>query len=268
MKRNLVVPLFLVMIFTSNRLRAQFPYFNSFKTSDASEIVLGGDAKLTSGSEDPVNSGYLRLTPAQPNKRGFAYIEKQFPSTQGIKVEFEFNTWGGTLADGIAFFLFDPSNGFEIGQYGGALGYAQNNNTGTGLGMKNGFLAVGLDEYGNFGAATETKNGGFRDYTNQEYTSSITANGLITVRGAVGPNGERDGATAYPFLGGKISNAVWGGTKEPLASAVLSDADKFNIATNRRGQLETDQDYRKVRMDIERVVGTGRLKGQMDKSPR
>lgn len=251
--------LFIISAFfvISKTAQAQSPYFNSFKSNTASGIILGGDAKLTSGAEDPANNGYLRLTPSQQDKRGYAYIDNPFPSLAGIKVEFEFFTWGGNVADGITFFLFDPVAGFEIGQYGGALGYAQNKNDGSGLGMKNGFLALGLDEYGNFGAASETKSGGFKKDNGTVYTTPISANGLVVVRGGVGPGGEREGPTAYPFLGGKITGNLYNGTPAAWPADVLPDADKFGIYTNARAPLETQGEYRKARLDIKRVPGTG-----------
>lgn len=257
MKKALFFSLLLISTFLADKISAQSSYFNSFKTNNPGDVILGGNAKLTSGIEDPVNNGVLRLTAAQQDKTGFAYINTAFPSLQGIKVEFEFFTYGGTMADGITFFLFDGTSTFESGQYGGALGYAQNNNNGTGRGMKNGFLALGLDEYGNFGAATETKNGGFKKATGVVYTSPISANGLVVVRGGVGPLGEREGPTAYPFLGGKITSPPYGSIDPAWPDDILPPADRFGIATNNRAMNETDPDFRKVRLDIKRLVGTG-----------
>ena len=119
-KRYTWLSLLVIGLFSGNKAFAQFPYFNSFKTSDQTGVTLGGTAKLTSGVSDPVDDGVLRLTSSSTNQRGYGYIDSSFPFNKGIKVEFEYFTYGGLKADGITFFLFDPSSGFEMGQFGGA----------------------------------------------------------------------------------------------------------------------------------------------------
>src|SRR5690606_10043230 len=67
-------------------------------------------------------------------------------------------TWGGNGADGISFFLYDPAaSPFTIGGFGGSLGYAQSN----GLpGVSKAYIGLGLDEFGNFGNPTASRQGG------------------------------------------------------------------------------------------------------------
>ncbi|MFD1628650.1 hypothetical protein ACFSAH_02115, partial [Pseudopedobacter beijingensis] len=256
---------------------AQFPYVNSFKKSDATGIVLGGSpsAYLTSGvvGGDPVNDGYLRLTNAVNTQTGYAYIDTPFPSEKGITVEFEYFSHGTTVtnnapgADGISFFLFDAAiSPVEQGRFGGSLGYAQYRNpnsigdTRNGPGMNGGFLAIGLDEYGNWATQTEDRNGGIKNALGNVITAGqIQGNGVIAIRGAIDPldpngDGGRSGAGAYPFIDGRLTNNLGGGgvERQPASSYLLPAGDRFSISTNARGPLQTDANYRKVIIDIEK----------------
>ncbi|MGY0038489.1 hypothetical protein [Pedobacter sp. NJ-S-72] len=103
------IGLLLLFLFTGIQVNAQFTITENFKGSSAAGITIGGDAVLTSGGVDPVNAGWLRLTPAALTKSGFAYINQSFPSTLGVLADFEYKTWrsdepqfGG--ADGIGVF--------------------------------------------------------------------------------------------------------------------------------------------------------------------
>jgi len=161
----------LVMLF-SNVAKAQFPYNESFRNATAEGVIFGGapSAFLTAApgtgvggtSIDPVGNGYLRLTNNTRNQKGFVYSTSSFPSSQGLSVDFEYYTYGGTGADGISLFLFDATaNPFVIGGFGGSLGYAQiTTTTPVSPGVSKGYLAIGLDEFGNFSNPTEGRQGG------------------------------------------------------------------------------------------------------------
>jgi type IV pilus assembly protein PilY1 len=86
-----------------------------------------------------------------------------FPSGQGLEITFMtvsyrgdsggyYNTTAnpGDGADGISFFLTDASQTFYPGAWGGSLGYSCSNSNPPYNGMTGAYLAVGLDEYGNF----------------------------------------------------------------------------------------------------------------------
>ncbi len=153
---------------------AQFPYNESFMNSTAQGINFGGSptAYLTSGNVDPNGNGYLRLTSNSGNQKGYAFSSSSFPASKGISVSFEYSTYGGSGADGICFFLFDASvaNGsFNIGSYGGGLGYTDI----SAPGLSNGYLGIGFDEYGNFSSSSSGGNGGTGRSTNS-----------VTIRGA------------------------------------------------------------------------------------
>ena len=161
-------------LFFSTQGRAQFTIKENFMGSSVGgDIILGGtgtgnqNAYLTSGnnynSGDPINQGWLRLTEAATNRAGYAYIDKSFPSTLGVSIEFEYKSWRNQSdryngADGFSIFLFDATTPFRIGDYGGSLGYANRNTANNGL--AGAYLGIGIDEYGNFAANTESKNGG------------------------------------------------------------------------------------------------------------
>lgn len=143
-------------------LHAQLPYSETFKNSIASNVLISGtpgDAYLTAGSFDLAGAGYLRLTNNQNNQSGYVQSTASFPSANGLSISFEYFTYGGTGADGITFFLYDATavNSFQIGAFGGSLGYAQSASS---PGVSKGFLALGLDEFGNFSNPNAGRQGG------------------------------------------------------------------------------------------------------------
>lgn len=156
---------------------AQFPYVESFRNNTAPGLDFGGapSAFLTAAGNgyengqhvgipiDGNGNGYLRLTSNANNQKGYAISSKNnaFPSDDGLSVEFEYFIYGGTGADGISFFLFDATaEPFNIGSFGGSLGYAQITTPVLSPGVSKGYLAIGLDEYGNFSNPTEGRQGG------------------------------------------------------------------------------------------------------------
>ena len=168
-----------------------FPYCETFTTPNTlNETIFGGDALLT--------NGVLRLTSNQNNQRGFIYINVPFPSTYGLKAEFEYFSYGGLgqfLADGLTVFLFDgDAPVFSPGGFGGSLGYAQRNNE---PGLSNAYLGIGFDEFGNFGTNSEGRNGGFVDLD-----ANRRAPDAVVLRGP------GNGSTGYPFVVGRKVNDV------------------------------------------------------------
>ncbi|MBC7914372.1 MAG: hypothetical protein H7Y07_09645, partial [Pyrinomonadaceae bacterium] len=106
----------------------------------------------------------LQLTNNSTNQKGHIYIDIPFSSTYGLTASFEYFHYGGTGADGLAFFLFDaavPASSFRIGAFGGSLGYAPRvTGTTNEPGLNGAYMGVGFDEYGNFGINSEGKTGG------------------------------------------------------------------------------------------------------------
>lgn len=128
---------------------AQFSLQESFTGTTAPGWTLEGDAELTAAAGiDPVGEGWLRLTDVGYSQQGQALDTTSFASSQSVVLKFSFVSWGGvaiggssTGADGISVFLYDPTQGMSGTVTGGGLGYCH------GVG---GYLAIGLDEFGNF----------------------------------------------------------------------------------------------------------------------
>jgi hypothetical protein len=177
-----------------------FPVTESFENStltDSAEWTLGDHAFLTaSNGTDTAGNGWLRLTDATNNQEGYIYNTQAFPSSSGLDVTFDYASYGGTGADGLAFFLFNGAvNSFAEGPLGGSLGYAScptsNQN-----GMTGGYVGIGFDEFGNFDNSGFCGAGG---------TSSVENPNAITVRGAAFPGqaastSASDASGSYPVI--------------------------------------------------------------------
>ncbi|MCO7723710.1 hypothetical protein NJB85_11020 [Myroides odoratimimus] len=151
-----------------------FTISESLKTNVATSLKLDGSARLTSGVDDPIGNGWLRLTTTEevkwPKQKegmvGYALLKNTFPSSMGVVLDLEFSIWGGTGADGFSFYLYDAAYApdgtkpFVPGGKGGSLGYAQSKQHNS-KGLSGGYIGVGIDEYGNFGNADDGKEGGF-----------------------------------------------------------------------------------------------------------
>jgi len=124
--------------------RAQFKLQETFENTTAPGWTLSYSALLTAPSIDPAGSGWLRLTDAGGSEKGQALNDAfSFPSNEPVVVQFDYVSWGGTGADGMTVFLYDPTTPSPMSgaAVGGGLGYC---------GGAGGYLAIGLDEYGNF----------------------------------------------------------------------------------------------------------------------
>jgi uncharacterized repeat protein (TIGR01451 family) len=220
--------LLLISLLQSVSSAATYPINESFKTNTSSGWTLGPvlsgtapttatpcpadsfrPAFLTSGNLDAANDGWLRLTDNCQSQKGYAIFDTPFSTPQGVSIEFEYKTWGGTHADGLTVFLFDgatASSGFNTGDFGGSLGYA---NGCTAAGATTGYLGLGLDEYGNFSNPSDRcKNGGIG-------TTAIPQR--VTLRGAA------NDTTPYPYLtqSGALANSIddsSGATSRPADS--------------------------------------------------
>lgn len=207
-----------------------FPYCESFQTAGTqANTIFGGNAQLF--------PGVLRLTSNQLNQRGHVYLDIPFPSTYGLKAEFEYFSYGGIgpfYADGLTVFLFDgDTQGFNAGGFGGSLGYAPRNQE---IGLSNGYLGIGFDEYGGFGTSQEGRTGSF---------PTLDQNGrapdAIVIRGPSTQN--------YPFIVGRRTNEV-GSNKDGL-----NPGDQFTISSGGIGTTRvTDRNrpgYRKVFLELQ-----------------
>jgi len=230
--KRLILFLFVVLIWMlPSRAAAQigFPYCEKFETaSTQANTIIGGNARLV--------PGFLRLTSNQQNQRGYVYFDVPFPSSYGLKAEFEYFSYGGLgpfFADGLTVFLFDGDTPiFNAGGFGGSLGYAPRNQE---RGLSNAYLGIGFDEYGGFGTSQEGRTGAFA-----VLDQSGRAPDAIVLRG---PSNQ-----GYPFVVGRRTNEVG-----PVKNG-LNSGDQFTISSG--GTRVTDRNrpgYRKVFLELQPI---------------
>ncbi len=184
------------------RAVATFPN-DSFRGTTATGWTLLNDAILTAESGiDVPGEGWLRLT-AQGGAegRGSAVYNTAFSAEEGVQVSFLYAAYngggfGGIGGDGITFFMVDgTTNPIVIGPPGGALGYswydANPSNDDLDIndrpGITNGYLGVGIDEFGNFASQNFGRN-------------SPGARTGITVRGPGNELDKEPGDPGYPYI--------------------------------------------------------------------
>ncbi len=212
-------------------------FTNSYIKDD--DIVFNGEPRkafLTAGSDvkDAEGQGFLRLTSADNNQKGYIYCKTPFTSSQGFSIRFEYFTYDGgdSGADGITFFLFDANavnNGnFQIGGFGGSLGYAPYDLNGSiSAGLSGGYIGVGMDEYGNFKMKKEGRTTGIEPIGHLPPTRNS-----ITVRGPA--------SSGYEFVRNVQTNEA------PF---------NFEIHSGKRAVDSLTVGYRKCFIDMERING-------------
>ena len=211
-----------------------FPYCESFQTAGTQAATkFGGNAQLS--------PGVLRLTSNQVNQRGHVYLDISFPSTYGLKAEFEYFSYGGTgwgpgvnAGDGFSVFLFDAETPvFNSGGFGGSLGYGPRDQE---PGLSNGYLGIGFDEYGGFG----TTNGGLNGSFPNQPSTQLAPNSIVV-------RGPGNLFTGYPFVIGRRTMEV--------GQDGLSPTDQFPISSGGVGTTRvTDRNkagYRKVFLELQ-----------------
>lgn len=277
-KKNILwLFVFLLMQVSYGHVFAQFTIREDLKGNDIKgDVILGGPggsggvAYLTSGKEDPRNNGWLRLTKHLKNQRGFAYLNKTFPSNLGVYLEFEYKVWSTNRfygADGLCIFLFDGQYGpagsspktFRIGAHGGSLGYAQK--TGT-PGLAGAYIGIGLDEYGNFVMNHEGRKGGLRwpgdppFYYNPEDTKSPEIRPhRITIRG--------NESSEWVYLQHKDLPLDTRKRSDDLLELIPNSKKYISIWNQRENHRPKDYEYfRRVRLYIEPSTSSGRGKKQ------
>jgi type IV pilus assembly protein PilY1 len=141
------------------------------------EPLVGGVNGVGTNTQtlpDPAGQGALRFTNGWPGgyaQNGAILSTAPFPTGQGVAITFKTVTYRGDSggsgdhdgADGISFYLMDAAalntstingvgngNGNGIGAWGGSLGYSCSNANRPYNGLVGAYLAVGIDEYGNF----------------------------------------------------------------------------------------------------------------------
>lgn len=241
-----------------------FPYFQTFASGvQPAEITLLNPQNGTNATT--FNANGMQLTPASAQQFGAVYVNnKQFSSSNGIKIEFEYGMYGGDGADGICFFLFDASVGTPtVGARGSGLGYGYNraNNDWPSkreAGLTGAYLGIGLDAFGNF--KKQTFQGDYRQ--NGILASAFTPTQFlshVTLRGKKGtldlPNGLGMGYTGYPVLTTQstLSGSAGAATLNPLTGAYnigVGLADNFNLKTSTFSSISGNVNYRKAFIEL------------------
>jgi len=146
-------------------------------------------------------NGYLQLTDNSESKSGAVLYNQPVISKNGLHVSFDYymyhktyaGQWGDP-ADGISFFLTDGAATLkQTGAAGAGLGYATNDEDGTGSakrleGVSQGVLGIGLDRFGNFSiqnaSGTKDRITGGDDcgqWNNPQGSNSVTVRGKGSV---------------------------------------------------------------------------------------
>lgn len=141
-------------------------------------------------------NGYLQLTDNSASAKGSVLYNQPIISKNGLHVSFDYYMYHTTSSglntpgDGIGFFLVDGAATLQqTGAAGAGLGYATNDEDGTGSkareeGVAQGILGIGLDRFGNF--STQHASGTTNRVTGGDDCgkwNSSTRSNSITLRG-------------------------------------------------------------------------------------
>ncbi|MNK63523.1 hypothetical protein D3C87_827420 [compost metagenome] len=250
------------------QLFGDFPYNQSFlSTTQPAEVTKPTGSGTNAAT---FTSTGLQLTPAALSQFGAVFInDKQFNTSVGIKISFEYAIYGGTGADGLLLFLYDAAVGSPvIGAKGRGMGYAYVRardaySTERNDGLTGAYLGIAFDAFGN------SKNRVFQGDARLNGVTTVTdanpvwnnAASHVTLRGARGKfisnNGLELGRTGYPVLrtqstlsplaatnGGAVINAT--GTY----SFVGGIADNFNLRSGAYTTDPADPNYRKAFIEL------------------
>lgn len=188
-------------------------------------------------------NGYLQLTDNSASAKGSVLYNQPIISKNGLHVSFDYymyysqRTGSGlsTPGDGIGFFLVDGAATLQqTGAAGAGLGYATNDEDGTGRkareeGVAQGVLGIGLDRFGNFSTqhASSTTNrvtGG--DDCGQWKNS--TGSNSITVRGKGSMDSDRKWTKGYCIVTSKrVASGL--GTKAATNAANDTNGNRVDI---------------------------------------
>jgi type IV pilus assembly protein PilY1 len=218
---------------------------------------VGGVTGRIAPSPDPIGQGALRLTNGDTttgsngnSQTGAVISTTPFPTNQGVQVTFSTATYGGNAygnaagipsgADGLAFFLLDGTQTPSIGSYGGSLGYSCSQNKSPGAGVNGGYLAVAIDEYGNFsnpGDATADGPGPTPGAIVVRGAGSITYAALNALNSTYYPAGAADKITP-------VQNTCKTGFLQNWSGGKITDKNGVRNIANQTSTTETVLDYK------------------------
>lgn len=170
----------------------------SIKDGACLTAKTGGCAKTKDSTaiQGHKGNGYLQLTDNSASAKGSVLYNQPIISKNGLHVSFDYYMYHTTSSglntpgDGIGFFLVDGAATLQqTGAAGAGLGYATNDEDGTGSkareeGVAQGVLGIGLDRFGNF--STQHVSGTTNRVTGGDDCgkwNSSTGSNSITLRG-------------------------------------------------------------------------------------
>lgn len=188
-------------------------------------------------------NGYLQLTDNSASAKGSVLYNQPIISKNGLHVSFDYymyysqRTGSGlsTPGDGIGFFLVDGAATLQqTGAAGAGLGYATNDEDGTGRkareeGVAQGVLGIGLDRFGNF--STQHAFGTTNRVTGGEdcgQWKNSTGSNSITVRGKGSMDSDRKWTKGYCIVTSKqVASGL--GTKAATNAANDTNGKRVDI---------------------------------------
>lgn len=215
-------------------------------------------------------NGYLQLTDNSRSAKGSVLYNQPIISKNGLHVSFDYymyysqRTGSGlpTPGDGIGFFLVDGAATLQqTGAAGAGLGYATNDEDGTGStprqeGVAQGILGIGLDRFGNF--STQHASGTTNRVTGGDdcgQWKNSTGSNSITVRGKGSMDSDRKWTKGYCIvtskqvasgLGTKAATNAANGKRVDITIAPLANAtattQKLTVKIDGATVLEYDID--------------------------
>ncbi|UZD23043.1 PKD domain-containing protein [Algoriphagus halophytocola] len=217
------------------------PFIGTINDIRRPDVTLFGNGSGPGNLATALTGQSIRLTGNNPFQDGYVYLDLPFSPEYGIQVSFEYLSYGGNGADGIVFYMFDgaygdlpPSLPFNIGGFGGSLGYAPRiSGAVTQPGLSGAYIGVALDEWGNFvsveGAPATKPNGeGINPNTGDwQYDHSV------------GIRGPGSGVVGYEVFDYNEVN-----------SSSRPAPDRFTIDTPFPGLTCSDDNYRKVYVNL------------------
>ena len=249
---------------------------DSWSTKDGACLTAktGGctSTKDSTAIQGHEGNGYLQLTDNSASAKGSVLYNQPIISKNGLHVSFDYymyynqRTGSGlsTPGDGIGFFLVDGAATLQqTGAAGAGLGYATNDEDGTGRkareeGVAQGVLGIGLDRFGNF--STQHASGTTNRVTGGNdcgQWKNSTGSNSITVRGKGSMDSDRKWTKGYCIvtskqvasgLGTKAANAAndTNGKRVDITIAPLANAtaatQKLTVKIDGATVLEYDID--------------------------
>lgn len=219
MRKKLFI-LSIISLTYTGKAQNSFPYSNSLQTSSTYTQIQESTGTSLNPLVGAIQTKGVLLTPADTNKySGIELSGIDFKTDRGFNIDFEYFQWGGVnRADGLALVLFDANTTTpKMGARGAGLGYTYakypNKPTDNRDGFTNGYLAFGIDTYGNFHKRRltndELRNGASYNST----VSGVTTwKDLITEKGfeALSYSGNSNNpSSSYFTIRGSVNNPKW-----------------------------------------------------------